>query len=175
MARSAVKLVPATNPPASPAPAGAADAEIPAPPATVSLGALSDVLGYHIAQAAVTTVDMFERHIGERFKLRKVEFSILMLLLENGPLSPKRLGQVLALTAPNLTLLLDRLQHRHLLRRERNETDRRSQNIVLTEAGLRLSREAATAAGPMERELDGRLSAAERAMLLELLHKVSGR
>ena len=170
MSRSVVKLVPAA---AQEPPATEADSVV--PPATISLGALSHVLGYHIAQASVTTVDMFERHIGDRFKLRKVEFSILMLLLENGPLSPKRLGQVLALTAPNLTLLLDRLQQRHLLRRERNQTDRRSQNIVLTDAGLRLSREAATSAGPMERELDSRLSAAERAMLLELLHKVAGR
>ncbi|HSW06176.1 MarR family winged helix-turn-helix transcriptional regulator [Aquabacterium sp.] len=163
MPRSIVKLVP---------PAGTA-AEPRVAPATVSLGTLADVLGYHIAQAAVTTVDMFERHVGERFNLRKVEFSILMLLLENGPLSPKRLGQVLALTAPNLTLLLDRLQQRGLLLRERNQTDRRSQNIVLTDSGQRLSRDAAAAAGPMERELDGRLSAAERAMLLELLRKVA--
>jgi len=141
----------------------------------VQLGALSEVLGYHIAQAAVTTFELFERHVGERFGLRKVEFSILMLLLANGPLSPKRLGQVLVLSAPNLTLLLDRLQQRDLLRRERNQADRRSQNIVLTEAGLRVAREAQAAAGPMERELDGRLSAAERAMLFELLRKVASR
>jgi DNA-binding MarR family transcriptional regulator len=140
----------------------------------VTLGTLAEVLGYHIAQAAVTTVGMFERHVGERFNLRKVEFSILMLLLANGPLSPKRLGQVLALSAPNLTLLLDRLQQRDLLRRERNLADRRSHNIVLTPAGRALSEEAAAAAGPMERELDDRLSAAERAMLLELLRKVAG-
>ncbi|MBI5258006.1 MAG: MarR family transcriptional regulator [Burkholderiales bacterium] len=151
-----------------------APTEVATPP-KLSLGALADVLGYHIAQAAVTTVDMFERHVGARFSLRKVEFSILMLLLANGPLSPKRLGQVLVLTAPNLTLLLDRLQERGLLRRERNQEDRRSQNIVLTETGLRTAREAAAAAGPMERELAGRLSAAERAMLLELLRKVAGR
>lgn len=140
----------------------------------VTLGILADVLGYHVAQAAVTTVGMFERHVGGRFNLRKVEFSILMLLMANGPLSPKRLGQVLALSAPNLTLLLDRLQQRDLLRRERNQADRRSHNIVLTPTGLALSQEAAAAAGPMERELDDRLSPAERAMLLELLRKVAG-
>lgn len=143
--------------------------------AEISLGALTDVLGYHLAQAAVTTVDMFSRHVGERFNLRKVEFSILMLLLANGPLSPKRLAQVLTLTAPNLTLLLDRLQERGLLRRERNQTDRRSQNIVLTDSGLWLAREAAAAAEPMERELHDRLSPVERAMLIELLRKVAGR
>ncbi|NRF70692.1 winged helix-turn-helix transcriptional regulator [Aquincola sp. S2] len=141
----------------------------------LALGTLADVLGYHVAQASVTTVDMFERHIGERFGLRKVEFSILMLLQANGALTPKRLGQTLALTPPNLTLLLDRLQERGLLLRERSQVDRRSHNIVLTAAGLELAQQTAEAAQPMERELQSRLSSAERALLIELLRKVAGR
>ncbi len=140
----------------------------------VQLGVLADVVGYHIAQASVFTYDTFHRHVGEPFGLRKVEFSLLMLLLANGALSPKRLAQTLQLSNPNLTLLLDRLQERGLLRRERNERDRRSQNIVLTPEGEALSRRAADAARPMERELLTRLSAAERAMLIELLMKAAG-
>ena len=141
----------------------------------LSLGLLSDVLGYHVAQAAVTTVDMFERHIGQPFGMRKVEYSLLLLLLANGPLTPKRLGQALALSGPKLTLLLDRLQERGLLRRERSALDGRSQNIVLTDAGRSLTQAAGDAAAPMERELDDRLSRAERLMLIELLRKVAGR
>jgi DNA-binding MarR family transcriptional regulator len=144
-------------------------------PEPVELGPLTEVLGYHVAQAAVTTVELFERHVGERFALRKVEFSILMLLLANPALTPKRLGQSLALTAPNLTLLLDRLQDRGLLRRERSEVDRRSQNIVLTEDGRALARTAALAARTMEAELQDRLTRAEHALLIELLRKVAGR
>lgn len=140
----------------------------------VQLGVLSDVVGYHLAQAAVVTYDLFERHVGQPFGLRKVEYSLLMLLLANGPLVPKRLARTLTLSNPNLTLLLDRLQERGLLRRERNERDRRSQNIVLTEAGTSLARDAAAAAQPMERELLDRLSPAERAMLIELLKKAAG-
>lgn len=143
--------------------------------APLSLGALTDVLGYHLAQATVTTMDTFERHIAKPFGLRKVEYSLLLLLLANGPLSPKRLGRALALSAPNLTMLLDRLQQRDLVRRERSATDGRSQNIVLTDAGLRLADAGAAAAGPMEHELNDRLSRAERMMLIELLHKVAGR
>jgi DNA-binding MarR family transcriptional regulator len=143
--------------------------------APLSLGVLSDVLGYHIAQAAVTTYGTFEAHIGQPNNLRKVEYSLLMLLLANGPLTPKRLGHALALSAPNLTLLLDRLQGRGLIRRERSPTDGRSQNIVLTAEGRQLAGDTAAAAGPMERELDDRLSRAERLMLIELLRKVAGR
>lgn len=140
----------------------------------VALGALADVLGYHVARAAVITVGLFERHVGERFGLRKVEFSILMLLAANPPLSPKRLGQTLLLSPPNLTLLLDRLQERALLRRERNPLDGRSQNVVLTDAGRALAGEAAAAARTMEAQLCDRLTAAEHAMVIELLRKATG-
>lgn len=142
---------------------------------TLSLGALEEVLGFHLATATVTTMDTFERHIGTPLNLRKVEYSLLLLLLANGSLSPKRLGQALALSAPNLTLMLDRLQQRGLIRRERSESDRRSHNIVLTDEGLRIAEAGAQAAVPMERELDERLSRAERLMLIELLRKVAGR
>ena len=150
----------------------------PMPPkdsSSLSLGPLSGVMGYHIAQAAVTTFGTFERHVGKPFGLRKVEFSLLMLLLANGPLSPKRLAQTLTLTGPNLTLLLDRLQERGLLDRERNPADGRSQNIVLTEKGRRIAQDTAAAAVPMESELLDRLSRAEHAMLIELLCKLAGR
>ena len=144
-------------------------------PGKLSLGVLEDVLGYHLAQAGVTTYGTFEQYIGEPYSLRKVEYSLLMLVLANGPLSPKRLGQALALSAPNLTLLLDRLQERGLIRRERSPLDGRSQNIVLTATGRQLADDTAAAAAPMEAELSDRLSRAERLMLIELLRKVAGR
>ncbi len=155
---------------------GVADAAPPAASdAALQLGVLQTVLGYHVAQAAVVTADCFERHVGVRFGLRKAEYSLLLLLLANGPVSPKRLGQALALSAPNLSLLLDRLQARDLVRRERSAADGRSQNIVFTDSGLQLARDSAAAATSMEQELDVRLSRAERLMLIELLRKVSGR
>ena len=146
-----------------------------ADPDRLMLGPLTDVLGYHIAQASVFTYGLFERHVGEPFGLRKTEYSMLMLLHANGPLSPKRLAQALALSPPNLTMLLDRLQARGLLHRERSPSDGRSQNIVLTGEGKRMAGDSAAAAEPMERDLLERLSSAEHDMLIELLGKVAGR
>ena len=143
-------------------------------PAELQLGPLGNLLGFHIARAGVTTFALFEQHVGQPFGLRKVEYSLLLLVLANGPLSPKRLAQALALSAPNLTMLLDRLQDRGLLRRERSLVDRRSQNVVLTDEGQRIAQASAAEATPMERALDDRLSLAEHAMLIELLSKVAG-
>ncbi len=144
-------------------------------PDNVALGPLTGVVGYHIAQAAVTTVAAFDQHVGRPFQLRKVEFSLLMLLHANGPLPPKRLAATLALTAPNLTLVLSRLQQRGLVDRERNPDDGRSLHIVLTDQGRRLAQDSARAAATMELDLLQRLSPAEHAMLIELLCRLAGR
>ena len=142
--------------------------------ATLDLGALRDVLGFHVTLANITTVALFERHIGQPFSLRKAEFSLLMLLLANGDTAAKQLARTLRLSAPNLTMLIDRMQDKHWLRRERNPADRRSQLIVLTPDGQALARRTQAAAKTMEASLQRRLSRAERAMLIELLAKLAG-
>lgn len=144
-------------------------------PAPLSFGPLAGIVGFHIARAAVTTQDNFQRHIAARFDLSKIEFSLLMLVMANPGIVPKRLARALAVTAPKLTLLLDGLQARLLIQRERNAADGRSQHLLLTDRGRKLARDAAAAAEPMERELLGPLSPAEHAMLIELLGKLAGR
>jgi DNA-binding MarR family transcriptional regulator len=140
----------------------------------LDLGILREVLGFHVTLANVATVALFERHVGQPFALRKAEFSLLMLLLANGSTASKQLSRTLRLSAPSLTMLIDRMQEKKWLRRERNPADRRSQLIVLTAEGTALSRRAQTAAKTMENGLQRRLSRAERAMLIELLIKVAG-
>lgn len=141
----------------------------------LSVGALRGIVGFHVARATVTTYAAFERCIGQPFGLRKAEFSLLMILLANSQVSPKPLARLLAVTAPQLTQLLDRLQARALLTREPNPLDGRSQLIVLTASGRALATAAQAAAGPMEAEWNTRLSPAEHAMLIELLAKLAGK
>lgn len=143
--------------------------------APLSFGPLAGIAGFHLARAAVTTQSSFQRHIGTTFEVSKIEFSLLMLVLANPGIVPKRLARALAVTAPKLTLLLDGLQARRLIERQRNAADGRSQHLVLTDRGRKLARDAAAAAEPMERELLGHLSRAEHAMLIELLGKLAGR
>ena len=147
----------------SPAPAGSA----------LRWGRLESIVGFHIARATVVTTENYERHIGQALGLRKVECSLLMLLHANGALAPKPLARALSVSAPNLTLLLDRLQERGLLVRTPNPQDGRSQHVSLSAKGLQLAQRAADASVPMEAELLGRLSNAEHAMLIELLLKLS--
>ena len=139
--------------------------DAPTADAALDLGTLREVLGFHVTLANITTVALFERHVGQPFALRKAEFSLLMLLLANGATPAKRLARTLRLSAPALTMLIDRMQGKQWLR---------SQLIVLTSDGQALARRAQAASKTMEASLQRRLSRAERAMLIELLAKLSG-
>lgn len=134
---------------------------------------MGHLLGYHITQANVSCRKVFVRHIGEAFKLSPVEFTILMLVACNRDATQKQLSQALAVSAPNVTTLLDRLTDRELLTRVRNETDRRSQHVRLTRRGSTLVREVREISMTMERDLLRNLSEAERGILIELLQKVA--
>lgn len=139
----------------------------------IDLGALGDSAGFHLARAKVRLNAAFEAHVGQPFGLRKVEFSMLQLLVANEQLSPKPMARVLRVTAPKLTLLLDGLQARGLIQRRPNPLDGRSQHVRLTEKGARLARQATAASKIMEAAHRQPLSSAEHAMLIELLIKLS--
>lgn len=135
-------------------------------------GALAEDIGYRIALANAAVTRHFSRHMGEALNLRPAEYSVLMLLLSNGPLMPKQLAQSLVLPAPSLTMLIDRLQQRGLVTRVRSDTDRRSQKVLLTADGEALARQAEQASRSMHADIDARLTAGERLMLFELLRKI---
>jgi len=134
--------------------------------------AVQHLIGYRLALAEVATRRVFQRHIGTPFKLRPVEFTVLLLLLASGAATPKQLASTLHVPPPNVTVLVDRLVERGLLLRQRSDTDGRALNLRLTDAGQDLARRAQRASRSMETGMLSALSVAERAMLGELLHKL---
>lgn len=136
---------------------------------------LHGILGYQLAQARLTTDEIYLQRAGRRFALRPVDFTILALLDHNPGVSARQLARALAVTPPNLTIWLEQLERRGLIARVRSESDRRTQPVMLTDAGAVLAREAAQEILAGEAQTLDNLSVAERALLLELLHKVAAR
>jgi len=134
---------------------------------------LQHVLGYQLAQANIPVRKVFVKHIGEPLQLSTVEFTVLSLVASNADVTQKQLSQALAVSAPNITTLLDRLEQRQLLTRVRSEADRRSQYIRLTRKGNALARKATEVSRTMEQDVLRHLTEAERAILVELLQKVA--
>lgn len=133
---------------------------------------LHSVIGYRLAQATVAVTEPFSRSVGGPHDLRPVEYTVLCLIAHNAGTSPGRLASALALTKPNVTLWLDRLEARALVERRPNPNDGRALALYATAAGQRLAVRATQDLLEAERQKFDRLSAAEHAMLTELLHKL---
>ena len=126
-----------------------------------------------MAQEDIPAKAAFYKYIGEPLNLRHVEFTILMLVKRNAGVTQKQLSQTLAVSAANITLLLDRLVDKGWIERVRSEDDRRAQHIHLTPVGAALAEQSHRVSLSCEREMLKHLSDGERIMLLELLDKVA--
>lgn len=131
------------------------------------------LLGYNLAQACQPTYAAYERYLGKPLKLTQIEYTVLVMVSSNVDVTQKKLSTALGLSAPYLTLLLDRLEKRLLLERVRNDEDRRFQMIRLTDAGKKLVIQGLAIAATYEQGLLSHLTFGERAILFELLQKVA--
>jgi DNA-binding MarR family transcriptional regulator len=134
---------------------------------------MQKLLGYNLAQAAIPSFRIFVKRIGEPFQLRRLDFTILMLVAANPGVTQRQMSIALDVSAPRLTLVCDKLEERELITRTRSEDDRRKQFIALTRKGAALVKKAEHVADGMEKELLGHLTEVERTVLFQLLEKVA--
>ena len=132
---------------------------------------LTHLVGYAASRAAIELKKTFTRHMTP-FELKIGEFSILMLVAANPQVNQRQLGQALDISAPNMAVTLDRMVERGWVERVRSTEDRRAQQIHLTAAGRALAQRTEKISATMEEAALRRLSAAERALLVELLLKI---
>jgi len=143
------------------------------PQARLSEARLHGIVGYQLAQATIVTTQVFDECVGGPQSLRPVEYTVLALVQANPGVTARQLATGLAMTPPNVKAWLDRLEARALLTRSRSTADARLQHLECTPAGSALAaRSTALLLGGEEVALTV-LSPAERAMLVELLHKVA--
>jgi DNA-binding MarR family transcriptional regulator len=147
--------------------------ELRTPLARLAEAGLHEIVGYQLAQATIVTTEVFGAMVGGPLALRPVEFTILTLVHENPGVPARQLARALAVTPPNITIWLDRLEARGLVTRERSTADARMQHLRASEAGAALAQESLRRLIDGEKAALAALSAAERAMLVELLHKVA--
>lgn len=66
------------------------------------------------------------------------QFGVIEALYHLGPLSQNEIGQRILRSSGNMTMVIDNLEKRQLVKRKRNHADRRSFIIHLTDAGQKL-------------------------------------
>ena len=100
------------------------------------------------------------------------QFGVLEAIYHLGPLSQRDLGRKILRSSGNITMVIDNLEKRRLVQRERNTSDRRVIVIHLTKEGQKLIHEIFPShATLITREL-GVLKAADQKILGDLCKKV---
>lgn len=129
------------------------------------------LLGYHCRRAFLKLEPFSDPRMAS-FSLRPADFAVLSLLRANPGLSQKEVAQGIGVAPPNLAPVLDRLEARGLLLRQRSDRDARKQRFSLTNSGLELCEQAENLAQHIEDEAASVLSPAERHTLQRLLRKL---
>jgi MarR family 2-MHQ and catechol resistance regulon transcriptional repressor len=89
------------------------------------------------ASEAVTA--RIHRHVTDA-GLTVTQFGVLEALYSLGPLSQREIAGKILKSSGNITLVIDKLEKRGLVKRERSTEDRRSYAVDLTPAGRRVIR-----------------------------------
>lgn len=143
------------------------------PQAQLSEAGLHAIVGYQLAQATIVTDQVYDEQVGHDGGLRRVEYTLLALVKANPDVSARQLARALSVTPPNIAIWLDRMETRGLVARTRSASDARVQHVRLTEDGQRCVAHATALLLQAEQAALAALSPAERAILVELLHKVA--
>jgi DNA-binding MarR family transcriptional regulator len=110
---------------------------------------------------------MFHQAVAQRFELNPTDYKCLDLARHEAGMTPGHLAEITGLTTGAITAVLDRLEHAHFVRRERDESDRRKVIVrVLPGAAKRLGPLFAGLASEMT-ALHETFTAQELALILE--------
>ncbi len=160
-------------PPEGPWPDGLEPAPLQAPVSPDSSVPFRSV-GFTISTAGYAIARRFKEILAP-LDLEPREFALLRAVAASEGQSQHSVGARLQIPPSRMVAFVDALEHRCLLERRPNPSDRRSHALYLTDAGHELLARAFTLAVEHERDLCAELNAEEREQLLELLQRVAVR
>ena len=102
---------------------------------------LRQLLGYNLKRAFNEIRADLTKTLAP-FDLRMVTYSALTLIVENPGLRQSHLADALSIERPNLVIIVDELEQRELITREKVAGDRRAYALRATLAGRRLQQKA---------------------------------
>jgi DNA-binding MarR family transcriptional regulator len=79
--------------------------------------------------------ELHGRELAKAAGLTAVQVRVLQVIGETGTSTPSAVAARMGVSQATITALIDRLEQKALVRRERSERDRRQTNLILTDAG----------------------------------------
>ncbi|WP_300726143.1 MarR family winged helix-turn-helix transcriptional regulator [Pseudomonas sp.] len=128
-------------------------------------------LGLLIGRTALLKDRIIDRHM-EPYGITAAQFKVLIIMAQFGVDTPAELCRHLSLDSGSMTRMLDRLEQKNLLIRQRSEADRRQVRLVLTDDGLALVDQLPTVGAAAMNELAAAISPQELHSLEQILKKI---
>ena len=137
----------------------------------VSDHTLRGLLGYNIKRAFNVMQSDLNRAL-KPHDLSMITFTALVLIVDNPGLRQSQLADALAIERPNLVVIIDELEARELITRDRVPTDRRAYSLQVTLAGRQVYNAALRDVQAHEACLLSGLGAADRARVIAAMQVI---
>jgi MarR family transcriptional regulator, lower aerobic nicotinate degradation pathway regulator len=162
-------------------PASTLDGSVPNPPPMSREEALAayEASGYdlgthpaHMIRRAHQRATFYFQQVMDGHDLTPTQHAVLATLLKHGELSQNRLGRLTAMDPSTISIVVRKLLKNGLIERFVSKKDQRLAIIKLTDEGTRYSVDRLADSLEVARRVLAPLSAAEREILISLLHRI---
>ncbi len=138
----------------------------------IDYGPLADWVGFNLRLAQAAAFQAFARTAKE-IGSRPGRFATLVLIGRNPGISQTALSRANGRDKSTLTPVLNDLERRGLIKRQRTRSDQRVYRLTLTPAGRRLLHQLVACARRHERRLDRIIGSAEQPEFLRILKRIA--
>ncbi|MBV4457738.1 MarR family transcriptional regulator [Pseudomonas sp. COR58] len=128
-------------------------------------------LGLLLGRAALLKDRIIDTHM-EPHGITAAQFKVLIIVAQYGVDTPAELCRHLSLDSGSMTRMLDRLEQKGFLIRQRSEDDRRQVRLKLTEQGQQLADRLPQIGADAMNELAGAITSDELVTLQYILKKI---
>lgn len=101
------------------------------------------------------------------------QWRVLRVLQEEGPQDPTRIAEQACLLLPSLTRILQKLEEKELIQRQRDASDRRKQIVQITEAGEQIIQKNLTKSLAALQTIKDQMGEERYETLLDLLNELN--
>jgi DNA-binding MarR family transcriptional regulator len=118
---------------------------------------------------------LMNKHIERELKkhgLARSQFQVLFYTYQEGKLTQKELLEFMQVEPATLTVIIDGLEKKGLLRRSENKTDKRSKYLLLTEVGKKLREKVPSLPEIMEKKMFDSVKKSDKEATIQIVEKM---
>ena len=133
---------------------------------------LPSLLGYHLRRAQIAVFNDFVKTVAA-MQITPGQFGVIVLIGSNPGLTQSALARAVGIERSTMVAVIDALESRGLVARRPSPSDRRSNSLVLSDAGKELVDRLKPIVQTHDSRVVGALSEAEKEQLIDLLSRIT--